>query len=317
MKYTERWKWNSVVVVTVVAMAMLGRSRTGVYGIFQRQRDASPLGQRAVPRSSMGDSGYDPDAGLTRSAHRYGFRRELAVREGRGGTSSPLDHICGLVRASWQKTYSFISPSYTSGRSNESLIIVGSQGTTGTRSIYKALNLAGKTGFHFDDDQRDKATWLRIKTYHFEGKDTDALLRYLDYIGSFQVAADSPMPEWAPLLLRRFPNAKLLLSWRDFQEWERSRNRNHPPGYAPFYPLIDVYTSPATHLSHRNSVANFQLYSSQLLLLSCLFPPDRILIVDMFDNPSYCQSAWPDLLRFLSLPADVASVRALGPFPGC
>ena len=95
-----------------------------------------------------------------------------------------------------------------------------------------------------------------------------------DLFGHFDAIIDTPVPQFFPYIFRTYPNARVILSIRDPQDWVRSRFKHHPADRRPFAifdaPLDHLMDTLDEHTSLNNSVTDSVLaylaYNTQVLL---------------------------------------------------
>ena len=241
---------------------------------------------------------------------------------------SSYGDVCNIVRKSHSAVYSSFAHSQPSSKP---FLIIATQPDTGAHDIHLALQSLGYRGLYLHHLLNDT---LPEDLHYFEsghpflnrrdeedGHD-EKLIESLDYLfHKYDYVAGSIVPELAPYLLRRFPEAKVVLSWRNFSEWEEERMHEDERASFPFAPLLLHPKNRAWPLSYRVSTANWQLYASQYLLLSCLAPTYLLLDYQQHELCNESNGRWhmfiSNITELMTPPRSGDSIVQRHKFPAC
>mmetsp|Transcript_19888 Transcript_19888/g.55889 ORF Transcript_19888/g.55889 Transcript_19888/m.55889 type:complete len:269 (+) Transcript_19888:161-967(+) len=239
-----------------------------------------------------------------------------------GNGAASQSRMCGIIRESWQLEYGAQLEQVPAAGAK---IVLGSLEETGMEDFVKALGDMGLRGLHVGSNGSD---FERVADLTFSKAEEEKFLDALHIFDSYDFFANTPVPDLAPVLLFRYPNSKLILTWRDFKEWVGPYAQRHPPGFVPFAHVFAVgdelrmaiqpegkddeplkKNRKILKMSSRIDEGNWQLYMAQMLLLECI--SDRILLVDSRRNAAFCRDISNTLETF------VGSTYPAKPFPGC
>lgn len=197
----------------------------------------------------------------------------------------------------------------TKGHSSKEIIFGIGPGSSGTRSTFMAMMLLNISGQHFKQ--------------HWVAEDCEQKNRPFNEVPdaiddeSTRYWGDSPVPFSWPLLWRRAPNAKFLMTDVDPDRWRAKRlsfrhgycGRSNgqdcyvPLAFVPSGKIKDVFglaTAPANA-----SRTAFEAYRT---FVRCAIPAERLLWL----NISAAEGLWPALLDFAGLPRDTTLTSLAG-----
>jgi hypothetical protein len=214
--------------------------------------------------------------------------------------------------------------------STHPLIIGASPGTTGTMSLYRALVLLGISAVHYSR-QFNASSGIELDTYNEvpPGRPVPLLrplfadsypappvnlsaARSLDlrFLAATDALLDTPSSEVFFEVLASFPEARVIITARDPNDWAASRKARHPSDRMPLLPYLDIDApmAAATKVQAASALALWHRVAAASV------PPDRLLILDLFTTPD--EDLWQQLCAFVRrpLPRDDDS-KALHPFP--
>jgi hypothetical protein len=212
--------------------------------------------------------------------------------------STGADDVCSDVRATWN--YAF-RPRHVNPKP---LIIGAGEGTTGTHTVAKLISdtaSPARTVAHWGVVYGRNATVSKheaSQAYVGLRKRLMALTpserAHFDYdvFDAYDGVADTPIPQLFPYIYRTYPQARVILSVRNASEWVDSRVRHHPTSPRPFA-LFDASVeiimnrkiddrSSRPSLNPSDSALAFAMHN---MLVRCLVPPHKLLVVDVFNTP--------------------------------
>jgi len=121
--------------------------------------------------------------------------------------------VCLLVRCEWQPCSA--SGGMVSNKTSGLKVILPSVGQTGTTSVHYALVAMGYRSFHVED----------IVTYapqlNVDGTSVEEFARLFSEC-AFETVALEPSTDSFPAVLEVSPEAKVIMTWRVYDAWQRS-----------------------------------------------------------------------------------------------
>mmetsp|Transcript_32700 Transcript_32700/g.106300 ORF Transcript_32700/g.106300 Transcript_32700/m.106300 type:complete len:244 (-) Transcript_32700:136-867(-) len=208
--------------------------------------------------------------------------------------STGADDVCSDVRATWN--YAF-RPRHVNPKP---LIIGAGEGTTGTHTVAKLISDTARPA-------RTVAHWELV----YGNRSREASQAYVglrkrllaltpperahfdyDVFDAYDGVADSPIPELFPYIYRTYPQARVILSVRNASEWVDSRVRHHPTSPRPFA-LFDASMEIIKNRKKKDRTSRNSLnpsdsalaFAMHNMLVRCLVPPHKLLVVDVFNTP--------------------------------
>lgn len=208
--------------------------------------------------------------------------------------STGADDVCSDVRATWN--YAF-RPRHVNPKP---LIIGAGEGTTGTHTVAKLISDTARPA-------RTVAHWELV----YGNRSREASQAYVglrkrllaltpperahfdyDVFDAYDGVADSPIPELFPYIYRTYPQARVILSVRNASEWVDSRVRHHPTSPRPFA-LFDASMEIIKNRKKKDRTSRPDLnpsdsalaFAMHNMLVRCLVPPHKLLVVDVFNTP--------------------------------
>lgn len=208
--------------------------------------------------------------------------------------STGADDVCSDVRATWN--YAF-RPRHVNPKP---LIIGAGEGTTGTHTVAKFISDTARPA-------RTVAHWELV----YGNRSREASQAYVglrkrllaltpperahfdyDVFDAYDGVADSPIPELFPYIYRTYPQARVILSVRNASEWVDSRVRHHPTSPRPFA-LFDASMEIIKNRKKKDRTSRNSLnpsdsalaFAMHNMLVRCLVPPHKLLVVDVFNTP--------------------------------
>ena len=103
----------------------------------------------------------------------------------------------------------------------EGIKVVGAGfGRTGTSSFKEAMKILGMNCYHMLDNMKHKDSlfWLRAA----EGEEVNFDDVFGRDVEQYQASVDNPSSMCWQEQLKQYPNAKVILTYRDFEGWYRS-----------------------------------------------------------------------------------------------
>lgn len=170
-------------------------------------------------------------------------------------------------------------------------------GRTGTDSMREALNMLGVGPCHHmrellaDPDHR--AAWRRIAC----GQETD----FEAVLGGYGACVDWPSAYYWPHLIRAYPQAKVLLTWRTPESWWASFEKTilkvlegdtETEADAPGSQLLSLRVFGGHPITRETAIA---VYETNVTRVKAEVPPERLLIHSLGDG-------WDPPCAFLGLP---------------
>jgi len=226
----------------------------------------------------------------------------------------------GVSHEEWRQT--LCRPALPASQvSHRPLLIGAGPGTTASRSFALALHLMGRKsvlhwkvgltrrpGEHLDKAQiehfrvddlsrglEDRAAWDAVNEWDF---------RELYDNGPVVVDAilDWPMPMYTLDILRRYPNARILLTHRDPVQWFHRRKafcagKTHTPACDVPFLLRPL----GLHLANLTEAQAVGSYTATEDALECLVSPDRFLKVDAWHPPPEPAGWLPHITRWMGV----------------
>ena len=215
--------------------------------------------------------------------------------------STGADDVCSDVRATWN--YAF-RPRHVNPKP---LIIGAGEGTTGTHTVAKLMSSTGspaRTVAHWEAVYGNSTQWKKgsrseaSQAYVGLRKRLMALTpperAHFDYdvFDAYDGVADTPIPELFPYIYRTYPQARVILSVRNASEWVDSRVRHHPTSPRPFA-LFDASMEIIKNRKKKDRTSRNSLnpsdsalaFAMQNMLVRCLVPSHKLLVVDVFNTP--------------------------------
>ena len=217
--------------------------------------------------------------------------------------STGADDVCSDVRATWN--YAF-RPRHVNPKP---LIIGAGEGTTGTHTVAKLISVTAspaRTVAHWGEVYGRNAKVSKQGNVRNSSKEAYVGLRkrlmaltpperaHFDYdvFDAYDGVTDVPIPQLFPYIYRTYPQARVILSVRNASEWVDSRVRHHPTSPRPFA-LFDASVeiimnrkiddrSSRPSLNPSDSALAFAMHN---MLVRCLVPPHKLLVVDVFNTP--------------------------------
>lgn len=169
-------------------------------------------------------------------------------------------------------------------------------GRTGTDSMREALNILGFGPCHHMRElmrnEEHKLAWRRLAT----GEETDFETVLRDY-GS---CVDWPSAYYWPHLVRAYPDAKVLLTWRSAESWWTSfentilkamQNSTETEETAPGSSLLTLRAFGGRPLTRENCIA---MYEANVTRVQAEVPAHRLLVHKLGDG-------WEPLCQFLGV----------------
>ena len=219
--------------------------------------------------------------------------------------STGADDVCSDVRATWN--YAF-RPRHVNPKP---LIIGAGEGTTGTHTVAKLMSSTGspaRTVAHYQLVYGRNATVGKQGNVRQLSEASQAYVglrkrlmaltpserAHFDYdvFDAYDGVADTPIPELFPYIYRTYPQARVILSVRNASEWVDSRVRHHPTSPRPFALFdasVEIIMNRNMHdrtsrpsLNPSDSALAFAMHN---MLVRCLVPPHKLLVVDVFNTP--------------------------------
>lgn len=185
--------------------------------------------------------------------------------------------------------------------SSKPLIIGAGRGSTGTKFIAKTVSeITGKCVTHWTSShkcsQEQKSKWHtlfhkmnHLPRYGFNVFDFKSL-------EEFDAVFDVPIPNLFPYIFRTFPNAKVILTVRDANEWVAKRGRRWAFWRVPPPFLLENNRESIQHfLDHKQDNSMFNLSHSSWVSAEVLFaayngmvrsmvPSNQLLVLNVFEE---------------------------------
>ncbi len=169
-------------------------------------------------------------------------------------------------------------------------------GRTGTDSMREALNILGFGPCHHMrellKDTEHKLAWRRVAAG--EPPDWNALL------GAYRSCIDWPSAYYWPELIEAFPEAKVLLTWRDAESWWKSFSKTILPiiqadteteESAPGSQFLSLRVFGGKDLTEEHCIA---VYKANVAEVKAKVPAERLLVYPI-------GSGWQPLCAFLGV----------------
>lgn len=169
-------------------------------------------------------------------------------------------------------------------------------GRTGTDSMREALNILGFGPCHHMRellaDPEHRQAWRRV--HAGEKPDWDKLL------GAYGSCVDWPSARYWPELIAAYPDAKVLLTWRDAESWWKSFSQTILPVIladteteetAPGSQLLSLRVFGGKALTKEHCIA---VYEANVADVKANVPADRLLVYEI-------GSGWAPLCAFLGV----------------
>jgi len=116
-----------------------------------------------------------------------------------------------------------------SNQKDDFVVVGAGWGRTGTMSLKKALEILGIKTYHMEEcfKYRDAQFWTSISNNHSNNNDDIKLINentFSEVFGKrgFRAALDFPAVSYYKTLMKVYPDAKVILTKRDSEEWYKS-----------------------------------------------------------------------------------------------
>jgi hypothetical protein len=219
--------------------------------------------------------------------------------------STGADDVCSDVRATWN--YAF-RPRHVNPKP---LIIGAGEGTTGTHTVAKLISNTrspARTVAHWElvyDNSTQRLASYKVRKSSEASQAYVGLRKRLlaltpserahfdyDVFDAYDGVADSPIPQLFPYIYRTYPQARVILSVRNASEWVDSRVRHHPTSPRPFA-IFDASVEIIMNRKNKDRTSRNSLnpsdsalaFAMHNMLVRCLVPPHKLLVVDVFNTP--------------------------------
>lgn len=129
----------------------------------------------------------------------------------------------------------------------------------------------------------------------------------------FGVVAGTPIPEYFPYIMRAFPKAKVILTWRDAADWRTHRTAKYPQSPFPFQYMtdsVDNWDQEALKKNRRHTLGTLMTSENKAgselmmhmhnVLVECLTPADQLLMINPLEESQ--KEIEKKLARFLGSP---------------
>ncbi|KAI9496681.1 P-loop containing nucleoside triphosphate hydrolase protein [Zychaea mexicana] len=186
-------------------------------------------------------------------------------------------------------------------------IIGAGYGRTGTESLRIALNMLGFHTHHMTEMfERDGHPEVFQEAYEHPDHEIDWDMLY----EGFDAAVDWPTAEFLAPLLKKYPNAKVLLTERDFDSWYTSvANTLHPMAHNVMAPSESAYMrrifSMVSVIAMGGDIVDPKRFSDKEAIrakfeehynwVKRTVPEDRLLVLQLGEG-------WDRLCKFLGKP---------------
>ena len=208
--------------------------------------------------------------------------------------STGADDVCSDVRATWN--YAF-RPRHVNPKP---LIIGAGEGTTGTHTVARLISRTAspaRTVAHWEvvyGNRSSEASQAYVGLRKRLMALTPPERAHFDYdvFDAYDGVTDEPIPQLFPYIYRTYPQARVILSVRNASEWVDSRVRHHPASPRPFA-LFDASMEIIVNRKKKNRTSRPSLnpsdsalaFAMQNMLVRCLVPSHKLLVVDVFNTP--------------------------------
>jgi len=241
---------------------------------------------------------------------------------------------------------SFLQPSsfQVSKTSEKPLIIGAGFGSTGTHSLWTALDMFHKNASHcgihpnpciehvtfkqLRDSKCDVPAVTRFMNTEPEHENTEyekmtaqeierclkelSIFDYTSIPNNIDAILDTPVAEVFLYLWRSFPNAKVILTRRNASDWVEDRYTSHDGGKFMYAPMQNPCGQRLHQFTRKETEQLFDLHSE---LVQCLVPKDQLFQMNMFDMDDLRQKfMMQEISAFLNI--TVPNVSQMQ-FPNC
>lgn len=185
--------------------------------------------------------------------------------------------------------------------SDRELIIAPGEGTTGTRSLARALSFLGMKSQHFIDDEEGQGlsagpeakSWIANLLHNRVNEDASEcreFYRTFDYTTvphDVDALLDSPMSNYVLDMLLTFPKAKVILTTRPSEAWAERRvywsEREHEPVEPPIQERCVSELMPTDPF---NRFELIKLLESNQDLIRCIVPKQQFMEINLWTDPT-------------------------------